>query len=280
MTVGEELNFLLTNRIPRQLLTRLMGWYSRIESPLLTRISLWVWQQFADDFRLHEARRTDFRSVHDCFTRQLKADARPIDSRPGLLVSPCDAVVGEFGRVTDMQLYQAKGMPYRLDELFGDDAGADHYRNGRFVTLRLKSSMYHRFHAPCDAVAEHITYISGDTWNVNPVSLRKIERLFCRNERAVVSLYDKQAGERVALVPVAAVLVASMRFHALSHPLNLQYRGANHFDCDTEYERGQEMGYFEHGSTIILFTSDAYDFCDNVTKGQVIRMGSALMTRN
>src|SRR5512136_2409060 len=89
----EDINFLLTNRIPRRLATQLIGWFSRIEQPLVRDVSIGVWRLFSD-LDLREAKKTDFRSMHDCFTRELKDGARTIDSRPDILVSPCDAIVG------------------------------------------------------------------------------------------------------------------------------------------------------------------------------------------
>ena len=181
----EDINFLLTNRIPRRLATQLIGWFSRIEQPLVRDASIGVWQLFSD-LDLREAKKTHFRSMHDCFTRELKDGARPIDGRPDILVSPCDAIVGACGTIAGTELYQAKGFPYTLEDLLGDRALVEAHRNGRYVTLRLTSSMYHRFHAPHDSRIEQVIYISGDTWNVNPIALKRVERLFCKNERAVV----------------------------------------------------------------------------------------------
>ncbi len=255
-----------------------MGWFSRLKSPLLASCSIFVWQRFADDLRLHEARHTRFDSLHDCFVRTLKPGARPVDPDPDVLVSPVDAVVGEFGDVEGLKVLQAKGFPYGLDELVADPALIDRYRNGRFVTLRLKSSMYHHFHAPLDGSTRAIDYISGDTWNVNPIALKKVERLFCRNERAVVEFEAEGPGrERVLMVPVAAVLVASMRFKGLDVPLSLRYRGPNRIPWPQTFAKGDEMGYFEHGSTLILFTSRGLEFDGSVVTGEVIRMGQRLM---
>ena len=113
----EQLNFLLTNRIPRHALTRLMGWYSRIESPLLARASMALWQLFADDLHLEEAEKQRFPSLHDCFTRRLKPGMRDIDRRAGVLASPCDAIVGECGPVAGTTVFQAKGFPYEIGDL-------------------------------------------------------------------------------------------------------------------------------------------------------------------
>lgn len=281
LTPAEQLNFLITNRIPRRSLTLFMGWFSKIRSPLLTRISIAVWRLFADDLRLFEAKQGRFASLHDCFVRELKTGARPVDEDSRALVSPVDAVVGEFGDVADGQVLQAKGFPYSLDELLSDSELASRYRTGRFVTLRLKSSMYHRFHAPLDGRTEAIDYISGDTWNVNPIALKKVERLFCRNERAVVEMLTGSATEdaRVLLVPVAAVLVASMRFRNVDVPLTLRYQGPTRIPWQQTFVKGEEMGYFEHGSTIVLFTTSEFQFDGDLVTGAVIRMGEKLMQR-
>ena len=93
-----------------------------------------------------------------------------------VLTSPCDAIVGACGTVAGTELLQAKGFPYTLHDLLADPALVEAYRGGTYVTLRLTSSMYHRFHAPHDGTVERVTYISGDTWNVNPIALRRVER--------------------------------------------------------------------------------------------------------
>ena len=119
MTVGarllrvlqqEDINFLLTNRIPRRLATKLIGWFSRIEQPFVCDLSIGVWRLFST-LDLSEAKKLEFRSMHDCFTRELKDGARPIDTRADILVSPCDAIVGACGAVSGTELYQAKGFP-------------------------------------------------------------------------------------------------------------------------------------------------------------------------
>src|ERR1700741_3240521 len=181
----EDINFLLTNRIPRQLATRFIGWFSRIERPLIRDLSIGVWRLFSD-LDLREAKKTHFRSLHDCFIRELKDGARPIDGRSDILASPCDAIVGACGAIAGTNLYQAKGFPYTLEDLLGERDLVAAHRNGRYVTLRLTSTMYHRFHAPHDCRIERVIYIAGDTWNVNPIALKRVERLFCKNERAVV----------------------------------------------------------------------------------------------
>ncbi|MDG0855002.1 archaetidylserine decarboxylase [Roseateles puraquae] len=273
----EDLNFLLTNRVPRIALTQAMGRFSRIESRWLTRLSIAVWRLFTP-LDLSEAQRTEFRSLKDCFTRELKPGSRPFDTRPDILCSPSDGIVGACGVVQRGQVFQAKGSPYAMADLFGPTQDASVFEGGRFITLRLTSAMYHRFHAPADGTVEHVTYLSGDTWNVNPVALARVERLFCRNERAVLRM-RLATGEPLALVPVAAILVASIRLHFLDVLLHLGRRGANEMPCSATQAKGQEMGWFEHGSTIIVFAPPGFELAPGVQTGTQLRAGQPLLRR-
>jgi phosphatidylserine decarboxylase len=272
----EDLNFLLTNRIPRRLLTQFMGWFSQIEQPLVRDISIGLWRFFSD-LDLREARSTKFRSMHDCFVRQLKDGARPVERSAEILVSPCDAIVGATGTIAGTGLYQIKGFPYTLEELLCDRDLVEAHRDGRYVTLRLTSSMYHRFHAPHDCRVDRVTYVSGDTWNVNPIALRRVEKLFCKNERALLRTKLTATGDTVTLVLVAAVLVASIRLNFLDVLLSLKHRGPNVMACDASFGKGEEMGWFQHGSTVIVLAPAGFSLCDCVREGALIRVGQPLM---
>lgn len=273
----EQINFLLTNRIPRHLLTRLMGWFSEIENPALTKISIAIWKLFASDLNFEEAENCHYRSLQQCFTRRLKKGARVIDARPNIITSPCDAIIGSCGRIEESTVYQAKGFPYQIQDLIPDPAICRTIQNGSYVTLRLKSSMYHRFHAPVDGNVNDILYLSGDTWNVNPVALKKIEKLYCKNERAVLEIHPTSQAGHLVMVPVAAILVASMKFHCLDQALDLRYQGINRIPCFARYKKGEEMGYFQHGSTIILFASSHFELLGHIRSGDRINMGQALL---
>jgi phosphatidylserine decarboxylase len=272
----EDLNFLLTNRIPRAALTRFMGWFSQIRSPLLCRMSIAVWRLFTE-LDLSDAKKKSFTSLHDCFTRELVEGSRTVAMDPGVLSSPSDAIVGACGEVAAGQVFQAKGFPYALRDLFGPTQDITAFEDGVYVTLRLTSSMYHRFHAPHDCEVNHLTYISGDTWNVNPIALARVERLFCRNERAVLRATLNQGGHAIAMVPVAAILVASIRLHFLDVLLHLRYRGPHEIPCRKRFNKGEEIGWFQHGSTIIVFAPRGFGLCEGIEAGATIRMGRALM---
>jgi len=275
MTRHEKLNFLLTNRIPRRWVTLCVGRLSRVRQPAVRAASIAIWRLFSD-LDLREARKTRFDSLHDCFTRELKEGVRPVDPDPAVLTSPCDGIVGEGGHVVDGAVLQAKGFPYSVEDLLGDAQLARQYRDGSYVTLRLTSSMYHRFHAPADCRVERVTYISGDTWNVNPIALKRIERLFCKNERAAIRCRLERGRHLITLVPVAAILVASIRLRFVDVLLHLRYRGPNHIECDAPLRKGAEMGWFEHGSTIIVFAPPGVTLCERWKTGDVIRMGQPL----
>ncbi|HEX3603021.1 MAG TPA: archaetidylserine decarboxylase [Steroidobacteraceae bacterium] len=275
VTQQEDINFLISNRIPRRLVTRFVGWLSRIENPWVCRISIALWTLFSD-LDLSESKTQRFKSLHECFTRELKEGSRPIDREPANLISPCDGLVGACGTISLGMVVQAKGFPYSPAELLADPDLARHYEGGRYATLRLTSSMYHRFHAPADCRVEQVNYISGDAWNVNPAALKRVERLYCRNERAVIRC-RLASGALLTLVPVAAILVASIRLRFLDVLLHLRYRGPNVIPCDAILQRGEEMGWFEHGSTIIVLAPPGIRLGEGILQGARVKMGQALL---
>jgi phosphatidylserine decarboxylase len=275
----QSINFALTNWIPRRSATRLMARLSRIEQPLVRDASMWVWQFFGGDLQLHEAKKTTFTSVHDCFVRELREGARPIDSSANVLVSPCDGIVGQSGRIDGTRLIQAKDFAYSLEDLLLDGALVHRYRNGRYVTLRLSSTMYHRFHAPDDCEVREIRYIAGDTWNVNPATLTRVRKVFCRNERAVVTAQLVNAPESISLVAIAAILVGGICLNVPGATFNLDYPGPERIVCRHSLTRGQEVGYFNHGSTIVVLVSSGFELCEAIQTGRNVRVGEPLLCR-
>ena len=272
-TQVEEVNFLLTNRIPRRLATRFAGWFSRIELAPVRALSMAIWRLLCD-VDLSDARKPRFTSLHDCFVRELEEGARPPDRDPLLLASPCDAIVGACGAIEGDRLYQVKGLAYALGDLLGDEAHAEIYRDGIYATLRLTAGMYHHFHAPHDLRVEAVRYIYGDVWNVNPVALKRVERLFCRNERAAIRARLDQGGAPITLVAVAAILVAGIRLPFLGEA---SLRGSTRtIAADAAFAKGERIGWFEHGSTIILFAPKGFALRHGIETGRRIQAGEAL----
>ena len=120
-------------------------------------------------------------------------------------------------------------------------------------------------------------YISGDAWNVNPTALKRVPGLFCQNERAVVPAALHGSSEAVTLVAVGAILVASICLTFVDVPLDAQYRGPERIACRATFEKGSEMGYFRHGSTIIVLTTPGLALTPNVREGNIVRMGEPLL---
>lgn len=279
LSVGERLNFLLTNRLPRAWMTALIGRISRCRQPLIAQLSIRMLQLFGGDLRLHEARRQRFETLQDCFIRELRPGVRPIDPAPDVLVSPCDGEVMAAGGMAGQQLIQAKGLTYTLGDLLGDDALAARYAHSAFATLRLRATMYHRFHAPEAGRLDEIRHIGGDCWNVNPPAVKAVERLYCRNVRAVLPLHLNAASAPLLVVPVAALGVSSLCIHGLGRVLNGQAGGSRRLPCYRRVSRGDELGYFLQGSTIVVVAPPGHAVADGLAAGQVVRVGQRLLQR-
>jgi phosphatidylserine decarboxylase len=277
----ESLNFVLTNRLPRVALTRFMGRFAKVRNPLVRVPSIAAFRFFAKP-DLGEAKQQKFDSLRDCFVRELKEGARPFDSDPQVVCAPSDGIIGGHGRIRGDELLQIKGMPYSLTELLGNDAAAAQlarqHQGGSYVTLRLRAGMYHRFHAPADCRVRRVTHIQGDAWNVNPIALKRVKSLYCRNDRAVIEA-ELPTGQQLTLVPVGAILVASVRLHFLDLNLHHDYAGPQLIPCDAELKRGQEMGWFEHGSTIVVLAPPGLELVAGLTTGSEVRAGQGLLTQ-
>ncbi len=275
----ESLNFVLTNRLPRVALTRFMGRFAKIRNPLVRVPSIAAFKFFAQP-DMGEAKQQKFDSLRDCFVRELKEGARSFDADPQVVCSPSDGITGGYGRIEGDELLQIKGMTYSLVELLGGGAtGAElaaRHQGGTYVTLRLRAGMYHRFHAPADCTVRRVTHIQGDAWNVNPIALKRVKSLYCRNDRAVIES-ELPSGKNLTLVPVGAILVASVRLHFLELNLHHDYMGAQMIPCDASLKRGQEMGWFEHGSTIVVLAPKGMELAPGIESGVEVRAGQALL---
>ena len=273
----EDLNFLLTNRLPRRLATRFMGWFSRIEQPLVRDLSIATWRLFCD-VDLSDACEARFPSLHAAFIRALRPGARPVAADPAILISPSDAILGAHGRIEAGRLFQIKGLSYRLADLLGgDEELARAHEGGAYATLRLTAGMYHRFHAPHGLRVESVRHIWGDTWNVNPIALKRVEALFCRNERAILRLRLAEGDHELTLVPVAAILVAGLRLGFLPEGADLRRTEGRTVPCSAHLAKGAEMGWFEHGSTIVVLAPPGFALAPALAEGGRLHMGEPLM---
>lgn len=272
----EHVGFVLTSVVSRHVLARFMGWFSRIEFTPVRWLSILIWKRL-NRIDLADARTTSFPSLHHAITRGLRQGARRIDPDPALVTSPCDAVLGAFGQVKGGLALQIKGMPYPVVDLFGSAREAAHFEGGWYVTLRLTAAMYHRFHAPHDSIAEQLRYISGDIWNTHPIALERIDRLLCKNERAPIVLRIVDTPIRLVMVPIGSVLAASIRLPWVDGANPIRHGGQRTERFEHHFRKGQEMGWFEHGSTIVMFGPPETPPVEGLVEGGIIRVGQPIM---
>lgn len=277
--LGDELLFAAGNWLPRRALTRWVHRFARWHAPWLHNLLINAWCRFGG-LDLSEAETTRFETLNACFTRRLRPGARAITDDPRVIVSPCDGMVVALGEIHDGTLLQAKQHRYDLHELLCDRPLAHHYRGGSFITLRLTPTMYHRFHAPDAGTIERVDWLPGDLWNVHPPALARVPRLYCRNERAVIRLRLTADQALITLVPVAAILVGSLRVACVDELLHPGVAGPKTIlPEDAHTVRGGELGWFEQGSTIVVILPAGIRPSSDLRQGDRVWMGQPLAGR-
>ena len=231
---------------------------------------------------LHEAQHPSpdhYESFNEFFTRPLKVGARPIDNTSNGLASPVDGCVSQLGAINENQIFQAKGFSYSVIDLLGGRAAdASHFLGGKFATLYLSPRDYHRIHMPLNATLKSMHYIPGRLFSVAPHTVRTVPRLFARNER-VVALFDTPAGS-LAMVLVGAINVAAIEtvWAGLVTPptastiKHIDYQP----DAQQAFSKGDEMGRFNMGSTVILLMQKGVTWDAALTEGSTVRMGDLI----
>jgi phosphatidylserine decarboxylase len=250
----DQLLLYLLRIVPKSLVSRITGILARIPLPFPFNVLLIRLYAAVFNVNLPESEQppSRYHSLNEFFIRPLKPSVRPHDPDPGALLSPVDGRVMAFGRITSGALLQAKDWRYTLRDLLGDPARATDFLEGSFCTLYLSPSDCHRIHIPLDGAIESLQYIPGHLFPVNAYSVSRIQNLFVLNERLI--LYVNTALGKVAMVMVGATNVGKIRIffdEIRSHffrkgPFQREYRP------EKILKRGQEVGCFELGSTVIL----------------------------
>lgn len=267
--------------LPKHLLSRLVGKLAAAEAGGLTH---WLIKVFVKQFNVNmsEAQREnpeDYASFNEFFTRPLKEGLRPIDDRENVLAHSVDGTVSQFGEIEDDKLFQAKGHHFSLTTLLGGKPElAQPFKGGRFATIYLSPKDYHRIHMPAEGTLTDMVYIPGDLFSVNPLTAENVPSLFARNER-VVAYFDTPVG-KMAMVLVGATIVASIETVWAGTVTPPAGRNVQHWQYEKGSEasvklgKGEEMGRFKLGSTIVVcFEPNAIDFAD-LEPGQVTRLGT------
>jgi len=218
-----------------------------------------------------------YSSLGELFARRLRAGVRPLDPAPEALIAPCDGVVASSGIADDGVLVQAKGHTYSIDELVVDEVRAARLRGGAYTTIYLSPRDYHRVHAPLDARLVGYDYVPGALWPVNPVVASRRPKLFARNERVVIWLESPRAGI-VAVVMVGASGVGNIALAHAEESTRWRAKGERRrIELDIAVERGDELGAFRLGSTVVLaFEPGALEGPPVGKVGEAVRFGERI----
>ena len=234
---------------------------------------------------LQEAEQSDpfaYKSFNDFFIRKLKSDVRRINFDPKIIVSPCDGYISEYGNISDNNLIQAKEKKLSLKDLLANQINSVNsqiFENGKFITIYLAPHNYHRIHMPITATLKQMIYVPGKLFSVNPIIVKKIPNIFTINER-VINIFDSELG-KIAIILVGAMVVGSIatQWHGeviSDLPKTIQVWDYQHLNLT--FNRGNEMGLFQLGSTVIvLFENHKLDFCSNFASNQIIKMGEKIL---
>jgi len=246
----------------------------------VSRVVYWLTRRFVKLFNveMQDAVEPDiatYPSFNQFFTRALKTDARPIAGGEGEIACPADGRISAIGRIQNARVFQAKGKDYSLAALLADESLAHDFRNGSFVTVYLSPRDYHRLHMPITGTLLSQTHVPGRLYSVAPHTVRTIDSIFARNER-VIATFQTEHG-RMALVLVGAINVAAIEtvWAGLITPpagrstQSVSYEG----DQQVVLNRGDEMGRFNMGSTIIAVFENSVRWRVDMTPGDAVRMG-------
>jgi phosphatidylserine decarboxylase len=241
--------------LPQRFLTHLVyramrsevRWLKNLQIRTISRLAGVNWSEAASNDL------DDYQHFNAFFTRELKAGARPQPEGAGILTSPCDGHISELGEIDGERLFQAKGQYYSLQQLLADDPACEQFIGGSFITIYLSPRDYHRVHMPLSGQLQRMIHVPGKLFSVAPYTVRHVPALFARNER-VVSIFETGLGP-VAQILVGAMLVASMETVWAGEVTPSKVRDVtvtDYSDTDIRLQRGDEMGRFNMGSTVIL----------------------------
>lgn len=248
------------------------------------RCTTFAIEQFAKHYKINldemDGDIEDFETFNEFFTRPLKPNARPIDAAQNSIVFPADGKISQFGDLRADFMLQAKGHYFTTETLLGDENDAKYFENGKFMTVYLSPSDYHRVHIPFAGRLLKMTYIPGELFSVNPLYTKHIPELLARNER-VICLFETALG-RMAVIFVGAVVVGSVStdWDGVVSPNGSYDVCVTTYEREKlEYDKGAEIGKFLMGSTVIcLFEKDKIDFSNGLKKEQKTRVGAKMAT--
>lgn len=271
--------------LPQHLLSRLVGRLAESRTPWLKDfiIRLFIRQYKVDMSEAEASSERDYANFNAFFTRALKQGARPIDEREEIISCPADGAISQLGQIHNGRIFQAKGQDYSLSALLGgDEALAREFQDGSFATIYLSPRDYHRVHMPLSGTLRSMTYVPGKLFSVNTTTAENVRALFARNERAVC-VFDTEAGP-MAMILVGAMIVAGIETvwagQVAPPPRELSTQSYPQNGAAPSLTKGEEMGRFKLGSTVILlFGKDQIDWLEHYEALTPTRLGEALARR-
>ncbi len=265
--------------LPHHLISRVVFRLTRIKSPKVTSVIHWFIKTFKVD--MSDAVIQDissFPTFNEFFVRTLKAESRPIAAGENELASPVDGTVSQSGDIMNDHLFQAKGHFYSVEDLLGGDALlAKLFEGGRFSTIYLAPYNYHRIHMPLAGRLKKMIHVPGRLFSVAQWTVRVIPRLFARNER-VVCIFSTPSGP-MAMILVGAINVAAIETVWAGLVTPPKGKSISEYDYDhteKDFAKGEEMGRFNMGSTVILLTTDKVEWSQFLKPGQTLKMGELI----
>ncbi len=280
MGFSDRLKSLPLYVLPHHLVSRVVFWLTRRRSRFVrTAIRKFVNAYDVDMRDAVEPELDRYETFNEFFTRELRLDARPITSGDADIASPADGRISALGAIRDGQIFQAKQYNYSLLGLLGGEREAtDRLRRGKFATIYLSPRDYHRLHMPLEGRLKRQTHVPGRLFSVAPHTVRTVPNLFARNER-VIAQFETKAGLMV-LVLVGAINVAAIEtsWHGLVTPPQSKSISAIDYSGDPKFTlaKGEEMGRFNMGSTIIVLLEQSANWRSDLNAGDAVRMGERL----
>jgi len=265
--------------LPHHAITGLMFAGARISWPPLKNTIIRIYTSL-NPVKMHEAIEEDmfaYKTLNAFFTRALKPECRPFDSNEKNWLCPVDGAVSQAQSIQDGRIFQAKGQDYSLLELLGGDKElAQTFQNGQFATLYLSPRDYHRIHMPATGKLKSMQYIPGRLFSVATFVVAHIPRLFARNERCVCS-FDTEQGPMVMIL-VGAINVSAMEtvWHGLITSQAKKIKSFDYRDKNIVLQRGEEMGRFNLGSTVIVLSTDLMNMSESLQPEKEIKLGQCL----
>ncbi|MBA3581834.1 MAG: phosphatidylserine decarboxylase [Gammaproteobacteria bacterium] len=277
-TNRDYLKMWLVYSLPQHLVSRFIFLVTRIKSPWKNPFVRWFIKRFKVD--MSEALHQDinaYASFNEFFTRELKPGLRHFDKAPNILSSPVDGTISEVAAISEDRIIQAKHINYLLLQLIGgNQQHAQAFQNGNFATIYLSPRDYHRIHMPIDGTLTDMIYVPGRLYSVAPFTVNTLPGIFARNER-VVCLFDTAQG-RLAVILVGAINVAAIEtvWHGLvTPPHRNRIQHYNYRDKNIQLNKGDELGRFNMGSTVILLSNEKLQW-EALQAGQSIKLGQTL----